>query len=209
MYHTFDYSYFFRQTCVRCGRCRKSPVNGQQILDATSVRRSPLIGTRILRETSAARLSPGRGFALPRPEPPDMSQVLPPGGGAGDLRMNNGRHATSDDDSGCALEEYAWLPQGLTPSQVNALLYHTIRLADFLTRGVQIWTYCLLQNFVNKIVMLRRSLRNLQWFIWESSALLPMDDVYLEILLTTRKMYGTRRMFPLSDKLDLASCRRF
>lgn len=29
------------------------------------------------------------------------------------------RNSTSDDDSGCALEEYAWVPPGLSPEQVN------------------------------------------------------------------------------------------
>ncbi len=28
------------------------------------------------------------------------------------------RSSTSDDDSGCALEEYAWVPPGLRPEQV-------------------------------------------------------------------------------------------
>lgn len=28
------------------------------------------------------------------------------------------RNSTSDDDSGCALEEYAWVPPGLSPEQV-------------------------------------------------------------------------------------------
>lgn len=31
------------------------------------------------------------------------------------------RNSTSDDDSGCALEEYAWVPPGLKPEQVFAL----------------------------------------------------------------------------------------
>lgn len=30
------------------------------------------------------------------------------------------RNSTSDDDSGCALEEYAWVPPGLKPEQVSA-----------------------------------------------------------------------------------------
>lgn len=30
------------------------------------------------------------------------------------------RSSTSDDDSGCALEEYAWVPPGLRPEQVWA-----------------------------------------------------------------------------------------
>ena len=38
------------------------------------------------------------------------------GAGAGsDLQ----RHSHSDDDSGCALEEYTWVPPGLKPDQVN------------------------------------------------------------------------------------------
>lgn len=31
------------------------------------------------------------------------------------------RNSTSDDDSGCALEEYAWVPPGLKPEQVPFL----------------------------------------------------------------------------------------
>ena len=30
------------------------------------------------------------------------------------------RNSTSDDDSGCALEEYVWVPPGLSPEQVQA-----------------------------------------------------------------------------------------
>src|SRR4029434_6772835 len=29
------------------------------------------------------------------------------------------RNSTSDDDSGCALEEYVWVPPGLSPEQVR------------------------------------------------------------------------------------------
>lgn len=29
------------------------------------------------------------------------------------------RNSTSDDDSGCALEEYVWVPPGLSPEQVH------------------------------------------------------------------------------------------
>lgn len=31
------------------------------------------------------------------------------------------RHSISDDDSGCASEEYAWVPPGLKPEQVMML----------------------------------------------------------------------------------------
>ena len=32
------------------------------------------------------------------------------------------RHSHSDDDSGCALEEYTWVPPGLKPDQVCSLV---------------------------------------------------------------------------------------
>lgn len=31
------------------------------------------------------------------------------------------RHSTSDDDSGCVLEEYAWWPSGIKPDMVSLL----------------------------------------------------------------------------------------
>jgi len=37
--------------------------------------------------------------------------------------------STSDDDSGCALEEYAWVPPGLSPIQVT---YTVITQAAFI-----------------------------------------------------------------------------
>lgn len=33
------------------------------------------------------------------------------------------RHSQSDDDSGCALEEYTWVPPGLRPDQVCIFVY--------------------------------------------------------------------------------------
>uniref|UniRef100_A0A8R1DNX1 PET domain-containing protein n=1 Tax=Caenorhabditis japonica TaxID=281687 RepID=A0A8R1DNX1_CAEJA len=33
------------------------------------------------------------------------------------------RHSTSDDDSGCALDEYAWVPSGLKPNMVSEVLF--------------------------------------------------------------------------------------
>lgn len=41
------------------------------------------------------------------------------------------RSSTSDDDSGCALEEYAWVPPGLRPEQVGTQLS-----SDLLSRDV-------------------------------------------------------------------------
>lgn len=45
-------------------------------------------------------------------------------------KLNSGfqRSSTSDDDSGCVLEEYAWVPPGLRPEQVNhAFVYKIIQ----------------------------------------------------------------------------------
>ena len=39
-------------------------------------------------------------------------------GGVG-LMTDPQRHSQSDDDSGCALEEYTWVPPGLKPEQVR------------------------------------------------------------------------------------------
>ncbi|XP_064816498.1 LOW QUALITY PROTEIN: prickle-like protein 1, partial [Oncorhynchus masou masou] len=41
------------------------------------------------------------------------------GGKLGKLTLGFQRSSTSDDDSGCALEEYAWVPPGLRPEQVQ------------------------------------------------------------------------------------------
>ncbi|XP_028306866.1 prickle-like protein 1b isoform X2 [Gouania willdenowi] len=41
------------------------------------------------------------------------------GGKMGKVSMGFQRSSTSDDDSGCALEEYAWVPPGLRPEQVQ------------------------------------------------------------------------------------------
>jgi len=35
------------------------------------------------------------------------------------LMQHHQRHSQSDDDSGCALEEYTWVPPGLRPDQVE------------------------------------------------------------------------------------------
>jgi hypothetical protein len=37
----------------------------------------------------------------------------------GGYHLDNQRQSQSDDDSGCALEEYTWIPSGLRPEQVS------------------------------------------------------------------------------------------
>ncbi|XP_056281376.1 prickle-like protein 1 isoform X1 [Pseudoliparis swirei] len=53
----------------------------------------------------------------PSPRVPDMEPRT--GGKMGKISMGFQRSSTSDDDSGCALEEYAWVPPGLRPEQVQ------------------------------------------------------------------------------------------
>ncbi|XP_059181593.1 prickle-like protein 1b [Centropristis striata] len=53
----------------------------------------------------------------PTPRGPDMDSRT--GGKMGKISVGFQRSSTSDDDSGCALEEYAWVPPGLRPEQVQ------------------------------------------------------------------------------------------
>ena len=82
---------FFRQ-----GVCDMS---GEVKLDSASVVGVP-------GAASMAAVPPGGGAAHPPGAgQPGVSDVL--------------RHSHSDDDSGCALEEYTWVPPGLKPDQVG------------------------------------------------------------------------------------------
>lgn len=45
----------------------------------------------------------------------NIEKLLPPGKNITDPQ----RHSQSDEDSGCALEEYTWVPPGLRPDQVR------------------------------------------------------------------------------------------
>ncbi|KAM4569620.1 prickle-like protein 1b isoform 1-T1 [Odontesthes bonariensis] len=53
----------------------------------------------------------------PLPRGPDMEARAV--GKVGKMSVGFQRSSTSDDDSGCALEEYAWVPPGLRPEQVQ------------------------------------------------------------------------------------------
>ncbi|XP_030753347.1 protein espinas-like isoform X2 [Sitophilus oryzae] len=62
------------------------------------------------------------------PLSPPLGAKLPPDNPPGDRFLGKGspfgavdpqRHSQSDDDSGCALEEYTWVPPGLRPDQVH------------------------------------------------------------------------------------------
>lgn len=62
---------------------------------------------------------PSPGGKLPSLDPSDrlLGKGSPFAPSTGDPQ----RHSQSDDDSGCALEEYTWVPPGLRPDQVSVL----------------------------------------------------------------------------------------
>lgn len=49
----------------------------------------------------------------------------------GKLNSSFQRSSTSDDDSGCVLEEYAWVPPGLRPEQVSQAFIYGIILGFY------------------------------------------------------------------------------
>lgn len=56
---------------------------------------------------------------LERPTPRGSEMESRTGGKMGKMSLGFQRSSTSDDDSGCALEEYAWVPPGVRPEQVG------------------------------------------------------------------------------------------
>ncbi|XP_071377353.1 prickle-like protein 1 [Centroberyx affinis] len=60
-----------------------------------------------------------RGDRGERPSPRGLEMEPRTGGKMGKISLGFQRSSTSDDDSGCALEEYAWVPPGLRPEQVQ------------------------------------------------------------------------------------------
>uniref|UniRef100_A0A3B3WGH5 Prickle homolog 3 n=1 Tax=Poecilia mexicana TaxID=48701 RepID=A0A3B3WGH5_9TELE len=81
------------QPCMRCGdQCPGFHVHGW---------RKICVHCKCVREEHAVRLVPGQLEKM-------MTKLV------SDFQ----RHSISDDDSGCASEEYAWVPPGLKPEQV-------------------------------------------------------------------------------------------
>uniref|UniRef100_A0A3B3V4J8 Prickle planar cell polarity protein 3 n=1 Tax=Poecilia latipinna TaxID=48699 RepID=A0A3B3V4J8_9TELE len=81
------------QPCMRCGdQCPGFRVHGW---------RKICVHCKCVREEHAVRLVPGQLEKM-------MTKLV------SDFQ----RHSISDDDSGCASEEYAWVPPGLKPEQV-------------------------------------------------------------------------------------------
>ncbi|XP_047430823.1 prickle-like protein 1b isoform X2 [Mugil cephalus] len=60
-----------------------------------------------------------RSDRVERPSPRGSDMEARTGGKMGKMSVGFQRSSTSDDDSGCALEEYSWVPPGLRPEQVQ------------------------------------------------------------------------------------------
>lgn len=74
---------------------------------------------------SSTPLSPQSSCAmnLERPTPRGSEMESRTGGKMGKMSLSFQRSSTSDDDSGCALEEYAWVPPGVRPEQVKLRMF--------------------------------------------------------------------------------------
>jgi len=83
---------------------------------ATLERNSGLAGGKFVLSNSASH-SPGPVLGRSGGQGSTTS-----GGHNGSTSQTNGTRGTqqSDDDSGCALEEYTWIPPGLKPDQVGS-----------------------------------------------------------------------------------------
>lgn len=60
---------------------------------------------------------------------PNQYQGIP--GYMGGHQLDIQRHSQSDDDSGCALEEYTWVPSNLRPEQVKSLSINSAYWGNF------------------------------------------------------------------------------
>lgn len=76
------------------------------------------------------QLHPQQSQVYPQMSLPHSNQTFHPNyhpnqfaisGVIGSHQLDMQRHSQSDDDSGCALEEYTWVPPGLRPEQVSTV----------------------------------------------------------------------------------------
>ncbi|KAL1449061.1 hypothetical protein WDU94_000297 [Cyamophila willieti] len=97
----------FRKVCRNC-KCPKEDHN-----QGGSERPSPICSG-----PSPTCSSPNMASYSSSPVPP-MPPIPPPPHESLLGKQDPQRHSQSDDDSGCALEEYTWVPPGLRPDQVR------------------------------------------------------------------------------------------
>ena len=88
--------------------------------DKSQITSQPLIAILLFRKVEAAESLAMSGEVKLEGMGREVRGTAGGGGGQTDLA----RHSHSDDDSGCALEEYTWVPPGLKPDQVGVVGHH-------------------------------------------------------------------------------------
>ena len=112
--HFFPLYFCFRQVCRNC-KCPKedhsSTAHFEPMVPTNNNNNNSMDeSSRSLNTEMPTTTALGSGGAVSGgDQPPTTSQAPPPARQA----------AHSDDDSGCALEEYTWVPPGLKPDQVG------------------------------------------------------------------------------------------
>lgn len=115
---------FFRQVCKSC-KCPKedhnNSFNGLTGSDPLAAATSAAMAAQL-----NSSIESGGGAAVAQNSAPNSNKVQTSSSvpnGATTTSVANGATrqtlAHSDDDSGCALEEYTWVPPGLKPDQVR------------------------------------------------------------------------------------------
>ncbi|XP_045135160.1 prickle planar cell polarity protein 3-like isoform X2 [Portunus trituberculatus] len=112
-------AHFWRKVCRNC-KCSREDHCGGEMTTTTP--------TTTTASTTASTTTPSSTTAATTPTAlpplPHLEAHAPPRKAAGVLGglvvgSDPQRHSHSDDDSGCALEEYTWVPPGLKPEQVH------------------------------------------------------------------------------------------
>ena len=82
--------------------------------DKSQITSQPLIAILLFRKVEAAESLAMSGEVKLEGMGREVRGAVGTGG-----QTDLARHSHSDDDSGCALEEYTWVPPGLKPDQVH------------------------------------------------------------------------------------------
>ncbi|XP_050714674.1 protein espinas-like isoform X2 [Eriocheir sinensis] len=113
----YRYRVFRRKVCRNCKCSREDHCGGEMTTNTAHTT------TTATTSTTASTTTPSSTTPTALPPLPHLDAHASPRKAAGVLGGLVGsdpqRHSHSDDDSGCALEEYTWVPPGLKPEQVH------------------------------------------------------------------------------------------
>ncbi|KAK0168113.1 hypothetical protein PV327_001946 [Microctonus hyperodae] len=123
--------HFWRKVCRSC-RCPREDHHRPSVKAAGSSSLALAPGTSMAMamafQGTGAPVTSGNGgggaaAAIPPHQEPYKSPIDPPPALQDPLVHHHQRLSQSDDDSGCALEEYTWVPPGLRPDQLGGQRY--------------------------------------------------------------------------------------